>query len=169
MGVVKAKTSSSGTDALFRGHSRTEGKTSLSEWRNALARLHDASKERVSWFDIGGSTYLETEDAIGFLNPDYTLNREEEIRSWLERHPRVKELLFELPTVVEEYFPAADLRLDVRVDPETSADERLGVYIQTELDPAEAVKRLTDLDAAWGDRVQSLSDGNVFINVEAKS
>jgi hypothetical protein len=169
MGVVKAKTNSSEPGALFQSYSGKKGSTSLSEWRGALVSLHDASKEVAPWFDIGSSTFLETEDIIGLLDPEYTLNREEEVRSWLEHHPGANEVLLALPSVVEKFFPAAGLRLEVRVDPEMTVDERLGVYIQTELSPAQAVERFMEFDSEWGDWLQDQTDGGLLLNIESRS
>lgn len=179
MSTVKAKTDSSESDAIFRRHSQQGETFLLSEWRDAFVDLREFVTEAVrepgivqgfpQWLDVGGSTFLETEDLLGALTPLYSIAGDRDIRSWIERFPGSKRVLLLIPRVAHEYFPAADFRLEVRTDPEGIDDQRLGVYIRTELDAAEAVERLTELDAAWGDRFQALTDGDVLINVEAKS
>lgn len=179
MSAVKAKADSSESDAIFRHHSQQGEGFLLSEWRDAFVDLHEVFPEAFrgsgtpqrfsQWLDVGGSTFLETEDILGVLHPLYSIADEQEIRAWIEHYPGSKRVLLLIPRVAQEYFPAADFRLEVRTDPEGIDDQRLGVYIQTELDPAEAVERLTELDVAWGDRLQGLTDGDVLINVEAKS
>lgn len=179
MSAVKATADPSESDAIFRRHSQRGGGFLLSEWRDAFVDLHEVVTEAArdpgksqkfsQWLDVGGSTFLETEDILGVLTPLYSIAGDHEIRSWIERYPGSKRVLLLIPRVAQKYFPAADFRLEVRTDPEGIDDQRLGVYIRTELDPAEAVERLTKLDAAWGDRFQALTDGDVLVNVEAKS
>jgi hypothetical protein len=178
MGAVKVESSSSETDAVFRRHSQREGVFLLSEWRDAFSDLykvaggatplHERSKGFHQWLDVGGSTFLETEDIIGLLKPLYSIGSEQEIRSWLERYPSSKQVLLRVPSLIGEYFQDAELRLEVRQDPETG-DQDLGVYIRTALGPAEAVEQFTTFDSNWGEHLHSLTDGDLLFNIESKS
>ena len=178
MSVMKARRDASGSGATFRRSSKKGQFFPMSEWRDALSelqgevsynRMGERMSERTShWLDIGGSTFLETEDIFGLLKTTYRMDDERAIRSWLEHYPGSRQVLLLLPSTIQVHFPDADLRLEVRADPETD-DRRLGIYIRTELTPEKAVERFTSFDSTWGDRLHSFTDGDVLINVESKS
>jgi hypothetical protein len=177
MGALKAEADSSETGAIFRRHSQLKGAFVLSEWRDAFSDLHEVlndpllpeeSKEPTHWLDIGGSTFMETEDTVGLLKPVYGIENERELRLWLERYPGSKKVLLLAPDVVGNYFPDAELRLEIRTDPETG-DQCLGIYVRTDLDPSEAVDQFTTFDSRWGDKIHALTDGDLLINIESKS
>ena len=179
MSVVKTRTDAPESEAVFRHHSRQDVFFPFSECRDAFldlqevvteaVRVHDQSKGSPQWLDVGGSTFLETEDILGLLKPVYTIGNEQELRSWLERYPGSKHVLLWAPSVIANYFPEASLRLEVRTDPEIDDDRRLGIYIQTGLDSKEAVEQLTALDSEWGDHLHALTGGGLLLNVESKS
>lgn len=179
MSVVKTKRDAPNSGATLRRSSKKGQFFAMSEWREALSELqegrvvHDRIGERMSerashWLDIGSSTFLETEDIFGLLKPTYRMDGERAIRSWLEHYPGARQILLLLPSTIRAYFPAPDLRLEVRTDPETD-EQRLGIYIQTDLDPEEAIECFTAFDSTWGDRLHSFTDGDILINVESKS
>jgi len=99
----------------------------------------------------------------------YAIKKEQEVRFWLERRPGTRTMLQQIPGVIAEFFPDADLRLEVRTDPESVSDEGLGIYIRTGMESEGAVEQLLALDAAWGDRLHDLTDGALFLNVETRA
>jgi len=172
MGAVKAQANSSESGAIFRRHSR-EDIFSLSEWRTGLREvwgslLREEISENHPWFNVAGSTFLETEDVVGLLKPAYTIKNELEIRTWLERYPGARHVLLLAPSLIEVFFPDAGLRLEVRADPEAD-DRRLGIYIRSPLDSAEAVGQFTAFDSEWGEHLHSITDGRLLFNIEPKS
>lgn len=98
----------------------------------------------------------------------YSKGQKEETKDWLEKHEGTRTVLRQLATVIPKFFPGASVRLEVRIDPEAGPNRYLGLYIQTRLSARSAVDRLTALDARWGDWVQDMTDGMMFLNVEAK-
>jgi len=94
---------------------------------------------------------------------------EQDVTSWLERHPGARTVLRKAPGAVAEFFPDADLRLEVRTDPESAVDERLGMYVRTDMDPENAVERLVSFDSEWGGRLHGLTEANLLFNIEAKA
>jgi hypothetical protein len=93
---------------------------------------------------------------------------EQDVTSWLDRHPGARTVIRKAPGAVAEFFPDADLRLEVRTDSESAVDERLGMYVRTGMDPESAVEQLVSFDSEWGDRLHSLTEGDLLFNIEAK-
>ena len=84
------------------------------------------------------------------LGRDYQISDEEEVLSFLERHPAVAPLLFEIRSNIRRFFDEDPVRLDMSHDPEWPEDEpELVVNIQTALEPMEALARLHKFDDEW--------------------
>lgn len=99
----------------------------------------------------------------------YAIEDKEEVTSWLDCHPGAQAVLQQVPAAVAEFFPDANLRLELRTDSESASDERLGIYIRTGMDPKNAVEQFMALDSTWGDRLHDLTDGGFLLNIEARS
>jgi len=99
----------------------------------------------------------------------WTISDERDVASCLVRHPQMGPVLQQIPEAVAGFFPDAEFRLEVRTDPESACDERLGVYIRTDVRPEKAVEQFVAFDSEWGDRFQDLTDGRLFLNIEAQS
>ena len=93
---------------------------------------------------------------------------EQDVMSWLDRHPGARTVIRKAPGAVAEFFPDADLRLEVRTDSESAVDERLGMYVRTGMDPESAVEQLVSSDSKWGGRLHGLTEGALLFNIEAK-
>jgi hypothetical protein len=84
------------------------------------------------------------------LSRDYQIADEEEILAFLERHPTVAPLLFDIRSNIRRFFGEDPVRLDMSHDPEWPQDDpELVVNIQTPLEPEEALARLHKFDDEW--------------------
>ena len=84
------------------------------------------------------------------LRRDYQLDDEDEILTFLERHPAVVPLLHDIRSNIRRFFGEDPVRLDMFHDPEWPVDDpQLVVNIQTPLEPVEALDRLHKFDDEW--------------------
>jgi hypothetical protein len=84
------------------------------------------------------------------LERDFQISDEEEILSFLERHPKVAPLLFDIRSNIRRFFDEDPVRLDMFYDPEWPQDDpELVMNIQTALEPKEALIRLRKFDDEW--------------------
>jgi hypothetical protein len=84
------------------------------------------------------------------LGRDYQMTDQDEVLAFLERHPTVAPLLFELRGNIRRFFGEDPVRLDMFYDPEWPEDDpELVVNVLTELEPMEALARLHSFDDEW--------------------
>lgn len=79
----------------------------------------------------------------------YTLRNADEVKAFLREHPRLIQLLLEAKIVVEEFFEAIGITLQVVIDSEGTNHKQLFAYISTNLPPVEAIERLDAFNEAW--------------------
>jgi hypothetical protein len=84
------------------------------------------------------------------LRREFQISDEDEILAFLERHPTVAPLLFDIRSNIRRFFDEDPVRLDMFYDPEWPQDDpELVVNIQTLLEPMEALARLQKFDDEW--------------------
>ena len=84
------------------------------------------------------------------LGREYQMTDEGDILAFLERHPTVAPLLFDIRSNIRRFFGEDPVRLDMFHDPEWPQDDpELVVNIQTALEPMEALARLHKFDDEW--------------------
>ncbi len=84
------------------------------------------------------------------LAREYLIADEDEVRSYLERHPEVAPLLFEIRSNIRRFFGEDAVRLDMSYDfewPEDGPD--LVANIQTPLRSPEAIDRWRQFGREW--------------------
>jgi len=87
---------------------------------------------------------------MGELRREFQISDDEEILAFLERHPAVAPLLFDIRSNIRRFFGEDSVRLDMFHDPEWPQDDpELVVNIQTALEPKEALARLHRFDDEW--------------------
>ena len=96
------------------------------------------------------STLKLSRAVMSELRRDYQLNDEADILAFLERHPALAPLLFEIRSNIRRFFDEDLVRLEMFYDPEWPQDDaELVVNIQTALEPKEALARLRRFDDEW--------------------
>lgn len=88
-----------------------------------------------------------------------------EVGIFLDRHPYLGELLFEVHTQIQTYFPTSEIGLEVIVDPESLSEEHLTAYIHTSLSPEEAADRLDQFNEEWWFDAFYQGQEKLFINL----
>ncbi|MGH7453772.1 MAG: hypothetical protein ACRENG_20650 [bacterium] len=103
-------------------------------------------------------------EALGKL---YTFRRPMEVSEFLEAHPFLVPLLVEAHDKIGEHFePQPEVVLEVVADPEADDDRQLVAFIQSGVDPAEALLRLDKFDKGWWLKASHRSRGKLCIHLE---
>jgi hypothetical protein len=96
----------------------------------------------------------------------YEVRRPEVIRLFLGAHPFLLPLLEEAHGKIQERFPASRVYLQVLNDPEDPANSQLIAFVATECNPADAFKKLQELDTDWWLAAMDRAKGKFHINLE---
>lgn len=96
------------------------------------------------------STLKQPQAVMSELRRDYQLDDEDEILTFLERHPTVAPLLLDIRSNIRRFFGEDVVRLNLSYDPEWENDQpELFVNIQTRMSPQDALMRLKAFDTEW--------------------
>lgn len=79
----------------------------------------------------------------------YTLRNALEVKAFLVKHPNLMQLLFEAKEVLENFFGATEIAMELVSDLESSNSKKLFAYVSTKLSPSEALASLDAFDEAW--------------------
>ncbi|PLS84759.1 MAG: hypothetical protein CYG60_16210 [Actinobacteria bacterium] len=91
-----------------------------------------------------------TDGLIARLHEQYEFRDDVKVESYIEQYPSLSNLLTDAHDKIRKYFGSdAHAVLEMVKGRETDDDERLFVYIQTELSSDEALDRLDDLYEQW--------------------
>jgi len=88
-------------------------------------------------------------DTIKALKTLYLFRDESTVTSFLEKHPFLTPLLLRAHEKIEEYFGPSNIVLDAPVDPDDPEYVMLWARVQTTLEAADAVRKLTRFDEEW--------------------
>jgi hypothetical protein len=133
-----------------------------------LLRPASRSLFHQAWREVGGSTFLEAEFLLHRLRRAYVIEDETKVKAWFERRPDTGDAVLMSSSTIRGFFPDAELRLEVRQDPDDMTPPRMVIYIECESPPSECVDRFMDLDSQWGQFLDRSTDGAVMMNIEAK-
>ena len=96
------------------------------------------------------STLKHPRAVMSELKREFQISDEDETLAFLERHPTVAPLLFDIRSNIRRFFGEDPVRLDMFHDPEWPQDDpELVANIQTALEPKEALARLQKFDDEW--------------------
>lgn len=97
----------------------------------------------------------------------YIFRRPPEVMEFLEAYPFLVSLLTEAYDKIGEYFgPKPDVVLEVVTDPEVDDDRQLVAFIQSGVDPVEALLKLDQFDKGWWLKASHRSRGKLCIHLE---
>ncbi|MCZ7568231.1 MAG: hypothetical protein M5U01_06545 [Ardenticatenaceae bacterium] len=115
-----------------------------------------------------GTGYTHGPDLqIGLWEQLYTLRNPDRVRALVRDHPAVEALLLEARSHIERCFGEdVEIALEVVVDPEDRRERQLVAFIQTDLDPVQALDRLDQLDDEWAVSASRASGGAFLIHLE---
>lgn len=83
------------------------------------------------------------------LEKAYSFKNKEKVLNFINQHPSLMPLLIEAPGKIVKYFADTPLSLEVQFDPEIADLITLLVWIETKLEPEEALAKLDQLDEEW--------------------
>lgn len=90
-----------------------------------------------------------------------------EVFACLQEHPYLVSLLIEANRVIAYYFGrGTPVTFEVSTDPEAKDSQQLVAWIQTDLQPTEAIARLIQFDRDWWLAASYQSRGRLCIHVE---
>jgi len=119
------------------------------------------------WQETGVSTVHSFELQVWWVKQLYAFRRPEEVFWFLQAHPFLVPLLFEAYAQIAKHFgPYPPMFLEVIADPEAIDDRQLVAFIQTDLDPAEALASLDRFDKSWWLEASHRSRGKLCIHLE---
>lgn len=127
-----------------------------------------SGRTQRKWADVSWDTFIfTTSEEVQKERIEGLFSSESwtEVRVFLDKHPFLAELLFEVDAQVRRYFEGAEVSLEVIVDPEGLSEEHLTAYIHTSLSPEEAANQLDQLNEEWW--LDTLQQGRqkLFINL----
>ena len=88
-----------------------------------------------------------------------------EVERFLKSNEHLRDLLIEARSVIRRFFPESDVRLELVQDYEGSEDKKLVAYIETTLEPEEAIECLRRFDDDWWLDQLAKSKGLLCIDV----
>lgn len=110
---------------------------------------------------------VEQAYGLDHLERLYQMPNPGEVGAFLNEHPSLEAILLEAHPAIRACFgadPAVSLRL-VR-DPEAPGDRQLVAFVQSDLEPHEALDRLDQFDERWGLEATLRSSGKVSVHLE---
>lgn len=114
--------------------------------------------------EFTGLEYLRRE--LTLLKRIYTFRKPSEISEFLGDNVYLIPQVVEAHEKIIEYFPTADLVLEVVADPEAPDEKELVIFIHTNLTPDEALDRLEMFDRNWWLDASLDTGGKLCIHVE---
>ncbi len=111
------------------------------------------------------TTMVSTEE-LDRLENTYAFRNRDEVRGFIEQHPRLASILQQAPAEIRKYFPDSYLSLQLSVDPEEPDFVELVVWVATSYDPKTAVAKLLDMDRDWWLCAMRRKENKFSINIE---
>ena len=131
--------------------------------RTATIRPWQTSGEFVSSED---SIYWQVSDQVDALASTYEIANKDVLRAWTLTHPDALLALGQIPNVIGIHFTEADLKLEVKNDPEESGTPQLYVRIVTSMPVSEAVDAFMHVNEKLASRLRKVSDGNIVLTYD---
>ena len=100
------------------------------------------------------------------LSDVYTFRNFVEVTTFLKNNTSLIYILLNAFEKIKEYFPAAELFLEIVEDKESIDDQELIVFIHTELSPDDAFTQLEKLDEEWWLDASLECNGKLNITLE---
>lgn len=112
------------------------------------------------------STVLIEQIEVRALERLYIFKERLEVLDFINLHPFLAPLLFEVVGRIAQFFPEPQLSLEVVSDFEFPDSSQLVLSIETTLSPDEALKRLDSFDDDWWLDTAREAEGRLCIDVE---
>jgi hypothetical protein len=98
---------------------------------------------------VGETSFYYGDPMSRIQDSPYAISDPEQVREFLDAHPRFLRLLLEAPKHIAEFFSDVMLGLEVFHDPEEEMPDTLVVCVWTRLDPPSAVERRARFIDEW--------------------
>ncbi len=135
-----------------------------SRTRTTVSKLLEDFNNRQ---ETGASTVRDFEHRICLVASLYTFRRSEEVLSFLNDCPFLVQLLIEARNAIARCFGEFQkVALEVVTDPEAENDRELFAFIQTNLEPNDALDKLDRLDQEWWLAESDRAKSKLCIHVE---
>ncbi len=122
------------------------------------------------WGIVGSATARVSPIIRQWLKQEYNFRDSppDEVLGFIEQYPFLATLLIDTYFEVRKYFPDGRIYLEVMAEPDSDSqdDIHLTAYVETKLNPAEAVRKLRDFDRAWWLNALPRAQGRLSIDVE---
>jgi hypothetical protein len=127
----------------------------------------EVRKIQEIWDNRGACTVCAANFSTQLLEREYIFRDRRQVKDFLENHPFLLPLLFEAYGKIRIYFePYPQVFLEVVTDPEVPEDIKLVAFIQTSIEPEEALKKLNRLDCEWWLQAMDRARGRLCIHLE---
>jgi hypothetical protein len=100
------------------------------------------------------------------LEPYYRVDSPEDVAGFLTSKHDLLSLLLELPLQARHFFPSASFEIEVSADPDSEQDH-LVVWINSSLEPDDAIARLLDFTRHWWAGKRRTLHGEVSVSLGA--
>lgn len=124
-------------------------------------------KKYTKYQEILKKSYFDTlRQDLTSLAQNYAFRRPSEVYDFLNDNVSLLPLLQEANREIRDYFPEENLILEVVADPEVDNIKELVVFIQTTINPDEALNKLEMLDENWWLDASLETFGKICIHLE---
>ncbi len=96
----------------------------------------------------------------------YSIKEFQVVDFFLNHYPFLVQILIEAYDALRKFFPEDKLRLEYRIDPEVSDDEKLLLYVETRAPVEETLEQLDEFEEEWWIDNLSRADNKLLIDVE---
>ncbi|MFO8233097.1 MAG: hypothetical protein R6U20_10555 [Longimonas sp.] len=118
---------------------------------------------------FGDSIYVQVSNQVDALAGTYEILNKDALQAWAQTHPNALLALQTVPKVIAMHFADADLRLEVKSDPEEPSPPKLYVRIMTPMPISDAVDAFMRVNETLAPRLRKASDGDIVLTYDVVS
>jgi len=112
------------------------------------------------------SIYWQISSQVDVLADTYAIINKDALQTWAQTHPDALLALQAAPETIAAHFADADLRLEVKSDPEEPGPPKLYVRIITRMSVSDAVDAFMHVNEKMAPRLRRASDGDMVLTYD---